>query len=191
MLFYCQNLEYKHDVSLIINMEYNRLGKSGLKVSKIGYGNFAAADKKDDALDAQLVKMAFEAGINFFDTAQGYGAGFGEISLGKALKALGVPREDYVVSTKIFWGAAPQFKNIQNVMGYNRKALIEGVNSSLKRLQMDYMDILHLHRLTAQLQQRSCAKGLKLSSPKARSSTGEQASGPQSESWRQCTSATR
>jgi len=142
-------------------MEYNRLGKSGLKVSKIGYGNFAAADKKDDALDAQLVKMAFEAGINFFDTAQGYGAGFGEISLGKALKALGVPREDYVVSTKIFWGAAPQFKNIQNVMGYNRKALIEGVNSSLKRLQMDYVDILHLHRFDCTTPTEELCQGIK------------------------------
>jgi voltage-dependent potassium channel beta subunit len=127
-------------------MEYTRLGKSGLKVSKVGYGNFAAADRKDEALDAQLVKMAFDAGINFFDTAQLYGLGFGEVSLGKALRALGVPREDYVVSTKIFWGKYPEFKNPQNVMGYNRKALIEGTNASLKRLQMDYVDLLSLHR---------------------------------------------
>mgnify|MGYP000393767509 CR=1 FL=1 len=161
MLFYCQNLEYKHDVSLIINMEYTRLGKSGLKVSKIGYGNYAAADRKDDALDAQLVKMAFEAGINFFDTAQFYGLGFGEISLGKALKALGVPREDYVVSTKIFWGAYPEFKLPKNVLGYNRKALMEGVNSSLKRLQMDYVDVLHLHRYDLSTSTEELCYGIK------------------------------
>jgi len=128
-------------------MEYVTMGGSGLKVSRISYGNMSASNmKKDPELDKILVKMAFDAGVNFFDTAQRYGFGLGEIYLGDSLRALGVPREDYVVSTKIFWGAHSETKNDQNVNGTNRKCILEGIEVSLKRLKMDYVDLLFCHR---------------------------------------------
>ena len=87
-------------------MEYRLLGNSGLKVSVVSLGNWFNFQKDDQESQDQMtkqVKQAWELGINFFDTAEGYGFGVGEIQLGVALKALNVPRESYVVSTKIWF----------------------------------------------------------------------------------------
>ena len=129
-------------------MQYVSLGRSGLKVSRFGYGNWVNSSSKEEAQKAcnEMVKLAFENGINFFDTAESYGFGDGEVQIGQALKALGVPREEYVLATKIFIGARQTSKVVGNLMGTSRKHLIEGVNRSLKNLDHDFVDVLFCHR---------------------------------------------
>lgn len=82
-------------------------------------------------------------GINFFDTAEVYGHGEAEKQMGVAIKSLNVPREDLVISTKLFWEVK---SNIGNRVGLSRKHILEGVNNSLKKLQLDYVDVLFCHR---------------------------------------------
>jgi len=125
------------------NMEYRRLGASGLKVSALGYGNWLTSDKPEfDERTKEMIKKCYELGINFFDTAEFYGEGQGEIAMGKAFKELNLPREQLVVATKIFWGG----KGVNDV-GLSRKHVIEGTKKCLKKLQLDYVDILYCHRL--------------------------------------------
>ena len=120
-------------------MEYRYLGPTGLKVSVVGWGNWV--NNSNDKLTVDSVKFCLEHGINFFDTAEAYGLGEGEISLGKAFKQLKVQREKIVVSTKIYYcGMDP------NDSFLSRKHIIEGVKNSLKRLQLDYVDIVFCHR---------------------------------------------
>ena len=121
-------------------MIYRYLGNSGLKVSVISWGNWINTKDEND-VTYETVKTAIEGGVNFFDTAEIYGFGEGETSLGAALKKLGTRREDLVISTKIF----------RSGMGVNdsflsRKHIIEGLNNSLKRLQLDYVDVVFCHR---------------------------------------------
>ena len=129
-------------------MKYVNLGRSGIKVSKVGYGNWtnsedeASAQKKANA----MVKLAFDNGINYFDTAEVYDSGRAERQLGIALKALNVPRSDYVVSTKIFGGKFPENTTRLNNVGTSAKKLTEGINRSLKNLGLDYVDIVFCHR---------------------------------------------
>jgi voltage-dependent potassium channel beta subunit len=89
------------------------------------------------------MKMAYEAGINLFDTAEVYSLGLSEILLGKAIKNNDFKREDLVISTKIFWGTGGSGPNAN---GLSKKHLIEGLNASLKRLQLDYVDLVFAHR---------------------------------------------
>ena len=125
-------------------MEYRKLGKSGLEVSVIAYGDMGAQDNEENQKKTnEIVNKCFEVGINYFDTAEGYGNGQHELLLGRALKQCGKKREDYVVSTKIFLGTD---KKTPNAQGNARKHLIEGLNASLKRLQLDYVDIVFSHR---------------------------------------------
>ena len=127
-------------------MEYRYFGPTGLKVSVLGFGNggnWYGTDtvEEKEARHTQIIKFAYENGVNYFDTAEVYGAGQGEIGLGKAFKDLNLPREQLVVSTKVFWsGEGP------NDLGLSRKHIIEAVNNSLKRLQLDYVDIVFCHR---------------------------------------------
>lgn len=127
-------------------MQYVSLGRSGIKVSRYSYGNWINC--KDNAQEKAnaLVKKAWELGINYFDTAEAYNSGEAETQLGVALKELNVPRSDYVVSTKIFWGKFADNTNGINNIGTSRKRLIEGLNRSLKNLGMDYVDIVFCHR---------------------------------------------
>ncbi|KAL4429705.1 hypothetical protein ABPG74_001391 [Tetrahymena malaccensis] len=126
-------------------MEYRLLGNTGLKVSVISFGNWLNSDHPDWQERTNLhVKKAWDLGINFFDTAELYGYGEGEKQFGVALKALNVPREDLVISTKIFWGTSDPKKI--NALGLNRKHIKEGVKNSLKRLQLDYVDVVFCHR---------------------------------------------
>ncbi len=124
-------------------MEYKNLGSSGLKVSVIGLGTFIISE--DPAVHEnlkQIIKKAYDSGINFFDTAELYGYGQSELALGKAIKDLQLPREQLVISTKIFWGPGDG----PNDNGLSRKHIIEGTKNSLKRLQLDYVDIIFCHR---------------------------------------------
>ena len=83
-------------------MEYRYLGNSGLKVSVLSFGNWLNSDKKEDyEITRDAMKLCFEAGVNFFDTAEVYGMGQAEIIMGNAIKELGFKREEIVVSTKI------------------------------------------------------------------------------------------
>jgi len=101
-----------------------------------------------------MVKKCWEAGINFYDTAELYSNGLGEHTFGVALKELGVSRDQLVVSTKLFFGVAmkgdpaynPKLNIIENQNGTSRKHLFEGMKLSLKNLQMDYVDIIYCHR---------------------------------------------
>lgn len=121
-------------------MQYNHLGKSGLKLSELSYGSWLTLDDKTDTREIEgCIQTAYDSGINFFDTAEAYGHGKAETLLGKALKKF--RREEIVVSTKLFWGG----KEI-NQTGLSRKHLIEGIKNSLKRLDMEYVDLIFCHR---------------------------------------------
>src|SRR3990167_8057712 len=127
-------------------MEYVNLGNTGLKVSRFAYGNCINCPEGAQEKANKMLKLAFDSGINFFDTAEVYGNGEGERQMGIALKALGVPREDYVLTTKIFWGKQSVNTNTQNLVGTSRKHLIEGLNRSLVAFQHDYVDVVFCHR---------------------------------------------
>ena len=124
-------------------MEYRFLGNSGLKVSVLSFGNWLT-NNDPSVLEKtiEIVKKCYDSGINFFDTAEGYGEGEAERQLGIALQKLNVPRQNLVVSTKIFFGTS----NTINGTGTSRKHLIEGLRASLKRLQLDYVDVVFAHR---------------------------------------------
>lgn len=121
-------------------MLYNRLGISGLKVSQLSFGTWLTFDNlKNIKNTTACLRLALESGINLIDTAESYGGGIAESILGKALK--GVRREDLVISTKLFSGGFGP-----NEQGLSRKHLTEGLQTSLKRLKMEYVDILLCHR---------------------------------------------
>lgn len=123
-------------------MEYRHLGKSGLKVSALSFGSWTTfALNVDEDLAYQLMIKAWESGVNFFDNAEVYANGASEIIMGKALKRAGWKRSDYVISTKIFWGG-----NGPNDNGLSRKHIIEGTHAALKRLDLEYVDLIFCHR---------------------------------------------
>lgn len=93
----------------------------------------------------ECMKAAYDAGINFFDCAEGYAEGKSETVMGKAIKKFGWKRNDLVISTKIYWGGAFGDNPVNNG-GLSRKHIIEGTEASLKRLQLDYVDLIYCHR---------------------------------------------
>ncbi len=126
-------------------MEYRRLGASGLKVSELSFGSWVTFNKQVDAgLAERMFGTCFDAGINFFDNAEGYEAGQSEIVMGKALKALARPRDSYCVSSKVFFGSTHPPQPTQ--MGLNRKHVTEACHQALERLQVDYLDLYFCHR---------------------------------------------
>ena len=127
-------------------MEYRTLGASGLKVSRLSLGSALVWGKEDQSTCDDVVKLAWESGINFFDTSEAYGDGISEQLLGNSLRKLGAPRSDYVVATKIFWGKQAENKNSINNRGTSRKRLYEGLERSLKYLGFDYVDLVLCHR---------------------------------------------
>lgn len=123
-------------------MEYRFLGRSGLKVSALSFGawvTFGDQVGEDVALDC--MKAAYDAGVNFFDNAEVYADGLAETIMGNVIRRAGWKRSDVVVSTKIFWGG-----DGPNDCGLSRKHLAEGTDASLKRLRMDYVDLIFCHR---------------------------------------------
>jgi voltage-dependent potassium channel beta subunit len=127
-------------------MVYRTLGNTGLKVSVLSFGNWITGhDAKAEETQIECIKKAYECGVNFFDTAEIYGAGVAETIMGKALKELDVPRSDIVVSTKLF-----KCGDGVNDTFLSRKHLLEGIKNSLKRLQLDYVDVVFCHRPDSQ-----------------------------------------
>jgi len=123
-------------------MEYRRLGKSGLKVSEFSFGSWVTFGKQVDGGDAKsLMTAAYDAGINFFDNAEGYEQGNSEKLMGDALKDLGWGRDSYIVSSKVFWGGSKPTQK-----GLSRKHVTDACNAALKRLQVDYLDLYFCHR---------------------------------------------
>ncbi|KRX09062.1 NADP-dependent oxidoreductase domain [Pseudocohnilembus persalinus] len=129
--------------------QYVNLGNTGLKVSRFALGNWINSDLPDNQeITTKLVKTAWELGINYFDTAEEYGAGEAERQMGIALQSLNVPRNSYVLSTKIFWG--PNSYSNPNDVGLSRKHIIEGLKNSLQRLNQSYVDVVFAHRFDSQ-----------------------------------------
>ncbi len=125
-------------------MEYRRLGSAGLKVSLLSFGSWVTYGKQVDVSAAEaLMKIAWDAGVNFFDNAEVYEAGKSEEIMGAALKKLGWRRASYIVSTKIFWGLHDGV-NEKNTL--NRKKLREGIDGALKRFGLEYIDLVYCHR---------------------------------------------
>jgi len=123
-------------------MEYRFLGSTGLKVSALSFGSWVTfADQIDEATAAACMKAAREAGVNFFDTAEVYAGGRAETMMGAVLKKSGWKRSDLVISTKIYWGGRGP-----NDVGLSRKHILEGTAASLRRLQLEYVDLLFCHR---------------------------------------------
>ena len=125
-------------------MEYRRMGRTGLKLSalSLGAGNWGYQTMDEKAV-AETVAIALDAGVNYFDNAQSYTNGIAEEIAGRLFKKLSLPRIRYVVSTKFFWGLSDGPNERWTL---NRKYLVDGINGSLKRLQMDYVDIVYCHR---------------------------------------------
>ena len=128
-------------------MEYRRLGRSGLKVSVLSFGSWVTFgnDKQinSSALAAECLNVAREAGVNFFDNAEVYAGGQSERVMGAAIKELGWQRRDYVISTKFFWGIH-EGPNLHYTL--NRKYLLDAIEGSLERLGLDYVDLAYCHR---------------------------------------------
>lgn len=125
-------------------MEYRHLGKAGIQVSELSFGSWVTFHTQADVKAAmEMMSAAYDAGVNFFDNAESYAGGRSESVMGKALKQLGWRRGSYLVSTKFYWGLHDGV-NESNTL--NRKRLIEGINGSLERLQLDYVDIIYCHR---------------------------------------------
>lgn len=123
-------------------MQYRFLGNSGLKVSALSFGSWITfGDQIGEDVAFDLMSTAYDAGVNFFDNAEGYAAGGAETMMGNVIKRAGWKRSDLVISTKIYWGG-----DGPNDIGLSRKHVLEGAASSLKRLQMDYVDLVYCHR---------------------------------------------
>ncbi|KAK0635929.1 NADP-dependent oxidoreductase domain-containing protein [Bombardia bombarda] len=127
-------------------MEYRFLGRSGLQVSAISLGGWLTYGGHVDREGTfACMKAAYDCGVNFFDCAEGYASGESEKVMGEAIKKYGWKRNDLVISTKLYWGGG--FGEIKvNNTGLSRKHIIEGMNMSLERLQLDYVDLIYAHR---------------------------------------------
>lgn len=125
-------------------MQYRHLGKAGIQVSELSFGSWVTFHNQADVNTAvEMMAAAYGAGVNFFDNAEVYAGGKSEEVMGAALKQLKWRRSSYLLSTKIYWGLN-EGVNERNTL--NRKRLIEGINGSLERLQLDYVDLLYCHR---------------------------------------------
>jgi voltage-dependent potassium channel beta subunit len=123
-------------------MNYRRLGRAGLKLSELSLGSwltYGGHIGEEVARDCMLA--AYAAGVNFFDNAEAYANGNAEVIMGNVIKTAGWRRASFVVSTKIFWGG-----DGPNDTGLSYKHIVEGVNNSLRRLQLEYVDMVFCHR---------------------------------------------
>ena len=128
----------------VVDMEYRRLGNTGLKLSVLSFGSWVTFHHQlgnDTALEC--MQAAWEAGVNFFDNAEVYAGGKSETIMGEAVRELGWPRESFVISTKLYWGLRDT-PNTKNTL--NRKYLMHAIDGSLERLGLDFVDLLFCHR---------------------------------------------
>jgi voltage-dependent potassium channel beta subunit len=123
-------------------MEYRRLGKTALEISALSLGSWVTfAQQINEDVAFACMEAAYQAGVNFFDNAEGYASGQSEIMMGNVLKHAGWKRADLIISTKLFWGGKGP-----NQSGLSRKHLLQGIRASLERLQLDYVDLVFCHR---------------------------------------------
>jgi voltage-dependent potassium channel beta subunit len=123
-------------------MNYRRLGSAGLKVSELSLGAWVTyGGQVGEEAATKCMSAAYEAGVNFFDNAEAYAHGNAEIVMGNVIKKLKWPRESIVVSSKVFWGGQGP-----NDAGLSRKHIMEACSNSLRRLQLDYLDLFFCHR---------------------------------------------
>jgi voltage-dependent potassium channel beta subunit len=128
-------------------MHYRRLGRAGLRVSTLSLGSWVTYHNQVDVKSAvEMMAAAFDAGVNFFDNAEVYAGGRSEELMGAALKQLGWPRLNYVVSSKYFWGLDRQGDAVNRKDTLNRKYLMQAVDGSLKRFGLEHIDLIYCHR---------------------------------------------
>src|SRR3954453_16483063 len=123
-------------------MKYRHLGKSGLQVSELSFGAWVTfAQQISQETAEELMTVAYDSGVNFFDNAEAYANGKAEIVMGNILKRKGWGRDTFVVSSKVFWGG-----DLPNQEGLSRKHVMEAGHAGLRRLQVDYLDLYFWHR---------------------------------------------
>jgi voltage-dependent potassium channel beta subunit len=123
-------------------VEYRHLGKSGLEISTLSLGAWVTMGGQiGEDTSYECMKAAYDAGVNYFDNAESYAHGNAEVVMGNVFKKTDWKRSELVISTKIFWGG-----KFPNQTGLSRKHIIEGIEASLHRLQMDYVDLIFCHR---------------------------------------------
>ena len=128
-------------------MRYRRLGHTGLQLSNFSLGSWVTYHNQvDNAAAVDMMAAAFDAGVNFFDNAEAYAGGHSETVMGQALKTLGWPRLNYVVSTKFFWGLDRSGAAINRKDTLNRKYLMQAIDGSLQRFGLDHIDLIYCHR---------------------------------------------
>jgi voltage-dependent potassium channel beta subunit len=126
-------------------MEYRRLGKSGIQVSALSFGAWVTFGNQVDVdLATEMMKTAYDAGVNFFDNAEIYGRGVAEEVMGRALKRLGWRRDSYLVSSKVIWGIIKGGGPTQR--GLHRKHVVEACDQAIERLGVEYLDLYFCHR---------------------------------------------
>ncbi len=127
-------------------MEYRRMGKTGLQLSVLSYGSWVTFHKQiNESLADELMSIAYDNGVNFFDNAEVYALGESEKLMGKVLKIKNWDRTSYTVSSKVFFGWRGK-ENKPNQIGLSRKHIVEACHEALRRLQVDYLDIFFCHR---------------------------------------------
>jgi len=128
-------------------MQYRHLGRTGLRVSVLSLGSWVTYHNQVNIDSAvEMMAAAHGAGVNFFDNAEVYASGQGEVVMGAALKRLNWPRLNYVVSTKFFWGLDREGDAVNRKDTLNRKYLMQAVDGSLKRFGLDHIDLIYCHR---------------------------------------------
>ncbi len=127
-------------------MEYRYMGKTGLQLSLLSFGSWVSFHKQiDDSVADELMGIAYDNGVNFFDNAEIYALGESEKMMGRVLKKKNWERSSYTVSSKAFWGWRGE-QNKPNQTGLSRKHLVEACHEALGRLQVDYLDLYFCHR---------------------------------------------
>ena len=131
-------------------MQYRRLGTSGVQVSQLSVGSWVTYANQVNVKDAkEMLALAMDCGVNFFDNAEVYASGKSEEVMGDAIKALKWPRLNYIVSTKFYWGLAEtdaKSVTVNRKNTLNRKYLMQAIDGSLKRMGLDFIDLVYCHR---------------------------------------------
>ena len=127
-------------------MDYRRMGKTGLQLSPLSFGSWVSFHKQiNDSIADELMGIAYDQGVNFFDNAEVYALGESEKMMGRVLKQKNWDRTSYTVSSKVFWGWRGK-DNKPNQFGLSRKHIVEACHEALQRLQLDYLDLYFCHR---------------------------------------------
>ena len=127
-------------------MEYRKMGRTGLQLSVLSFGSWVTFHKQiDDSIADELMGLAYDNGINFFDNAEVYALGESEKLMGRVLKRKNWDRTSYIISSKAFFGWRGK-NNKPNQTGLSRKHLVETCHEALQRMQLDYLDLFFCHR---------------------------------------------